>query len=557
MTATTTQIQRKGGAPNTAAPAPFFPAAPVPSATTAQAIAAQAGQGETLPETLQQELAPHYQVPLDEVRLHTGDAAAGLSAQLQAKAFATGRDIYFGAGAYQPHTSEGKHLLAHELTHVQQQASGQAAGTIQRQPAAAPAPAAPTPAPGYPAGYNMTDTQRDAEHLRDMRDLTLNIMLSGELVTLAREMQTRLDAHTTPDVLQFELARSLLTIESKLTSRAAEYMLMKRTETIFGEQDDIATALGSPDAPLWGIEGFLGEPFDSHHSAWRDMVQNGVRFREPGSQKTLADRNPKLSTRLRNGAKTPAATEYRLAPYAASLFSRGPSDLKAIDPNDVSQDQLSDCYFLASVAAVAQTHPDSLANLIHDNGDGTYNVTLYVNGDKLTTSSPKMVKVYPDVPTNAEGRQKYANIQSGNEVEIWVQLLEKAFATLRGSYARLDTGGEAHEGMFALTGKKGKYYSNPSLSIADIRTRIQEALSNNWPIVAGTPSGKHPLRVSYDIANWHMYYIIGFKMMDDNMLEMGNPWGTGNLTGDEAVPLNVFKQAFHGFTVLRDYTGTP
>ncbi|MGF6778289.1 DUF4157 domain-containing protein [Paraburkholderia sp. GAS334] len=55
------------------------------------------------------------------VRLHTDAHADGLSRSLSARAFTTGRDVFFRHGEYSPGTSSGRELLAHELTHVVQQ----------------------------------------------------------------------------------------------------------------------------------------------------------------------------------------------------------------------------------------------------------------------------------------------------------------------------------------------------------------------------------------------------------------------------------------------------
>ena len=63
------------------------------------------------------------------MRIHTGREAAGLSSQIQAKAFTHGNDIYFNSGEYNPNSSTGKSLLAHELTHTIQQG----AAPVQRQ----------------------------------------------------------------------------------------------------------------------------------------------------------------------------------------------------------------------------------------------------------------------------------------------------------------------------------------------------------------------------------------------------------------------------------------
>ena len=61
---------------------------------------------------------------LRAVRVHTGNEAANLNRQVSAQAFTHGQDIYMGEGKYDPGSTAGKRLLAHELTHVVQQTSG-------------------------------------------------------------------------------------------------------------------------------------------------------------------------------------------------------------------------------------------------------------------------------------------------------------------------------------------------------------------------------------------------------------------------------------------------
>lgn len=77
-----------------------------------------------LPETVRSEFAPMIGSDLRGVRLHTGDVAATTASALGADAFTLGRDIFFGQGKYDLRTPQGRALLAHELTHVRQQASG-------------------------------------------------------------------------------------------------------------------------------------------------------------------------------------------------------------------------------------------------------------------------------------------------------------------------------------------------------------------------------------------------------------------------------------------------
>lgn len=55
------------------------------------------------------------------VRVHTDARAADSARAVNAYAYTVGQDVVFGAGRYEPATSAGKRLLAHELTHVVQQ----------------------------------------------------------------------------------------------------------------------------------------------------------------------------------------------------------------------------------------------------------------------------------------------------------------------------------------------------------------------------------------------------------------------------------------------------
>jgi hypothetical protein len=59
------------------------------------------------------------------VRLHTDADAVQMNREVNAYAFTHGRDVYFNEGTFNPSSREGKHLLAHELTHTLQQGGNQ------------------------------------------------------------------------------------------------------------------------------------------------------------------------------------------------------------------------------------------------------------------------------------------------------------------------------------------------------------------------------------------------------------------------------------------------
>jgi hypothetical protein len=91
------------------------------------------GSGNPLPKVTRNFMERAFSTDFAKVRIHTGSEAAKMSQGISAKAFTHGSDIYFNQGQYDPHSPAGKHLLAHELTHVVQQGDGVAPKLIQRK----------------------------------------------------------------------------------------------------------------------------------------------------------------------------------------------------------------------------------------------------------------------------------------------------------------------------------------------------------------------------------------------------------------------------------------
>ncbi|MDC8004946.1 DUF4157 domain-containing protein [Aureisphaera galaxeae] len=89
------------------------------------------GGGSAMDTDTQTEMSQKFGTNFGDVRIHTDQSSIQMNRQLGAKAFTVGNDIYFNQGQYSPNNQQGKHLLAHELTHVVQQRGIQ---QIQRTP---------------------------------------------------------------------------------------------------------------------------------------------------------------------------------------------------------------------------------------------------------------------------------------------------------------------------------------------------------------------------------------------------------------------------------------
>jgi hypothetical protein len=93
------------------------------------------GGGLALDTGTQRQMESAFGVNFGGVRIHTGAESHSLNRAVSAVAFTTGSDIFFRDGAYDPGSSGGRELLAHELTHVVQQGgSAPLLGTAQRFP---------------------------------------------------------------------------------------------------------------------------------------------------------------------------------------------------------------------------------------------------------------------------------------------------------------------------------------------------------------------------------------------------------------------------------------
>lgn len=77
--------------------------------------------GTPLEPALRHDMEQRFGCDLSWVRVHSGAAAEQSARDVAARAYTVGHHIVFGAGRFAPATREGRHLVAHELTHVLQQ----------------------------------------------------------------------------------------------------------------------------------------------------------------------------------------------------------------------------------------------------------------------------------------------------------------------------------------------------------------------------------------------------------------------------------------------------
>jgi hypothetical protein len=113
-----------------------------PAVTAAVRALPTGDSGAPLPPSVRAFFEPRFGHSFAQVRVHTDTRAGATARSAAAAAFTIGDHIWFADGRYAPDSTDGRRLLAHELTHVVQQHGG------TPQPAASPA----LPQIGHAAG---------------------------------------------------------------------------------------------------------------------------------------------------------------------------------------------------------------------------------------------------------------------------------------------------------------------------------------------------------------------------------------------------------------------
>lgn len=230
------------------------------------------------------------------------------------------------------------------------------------------------------------------------------------------------------------------------------------------------------------------------------------------------------------------------------FFKDQPRVFEKIDPNDILQGGLGDCYFLAAIASIA-SKPHRLERIFltkEYNREGIYVVALCING------------VWEDVvlddrfPCKRYSRKIAFNTSKNDE--LWVMLLEKAWAKIHGGYLNI-AAGLTREALRDLTGASAKTFFT-----AEGKDRLWsvmiESYNKDYVLTAGSDNlnyGSDAYISKIGIAGSHAYSVLGtFEILNvggrlqmlpyedrnkyhpsqlERVVKMRNPWGTGEWKG--------------------------
>ena len=230
----------------------------------------------------------------------------------------------------------------------------------------------------------------------------------------------------------------------------------------------------------------------------------------------------------------------------------GPGDTSGVDPDDVSQGQLGDCYLISSMAAIAARDPHALEKIIHQNKDGSYTVTFQEKNDHPfwqfweSDWKEKKITVTGQFPVK-DGQPVFAQpgdpTKSGQE--LWPMIIEKAYAQYRGGYPEIGKGGWMDGPLELMTGEGSKGYDQ-NVSWDDLET----SWKNGDAMTAGTlgedDAKNNPLYqdggpLETPLVADHAYYVVGVDSAN-HTVTLKNPWGWGD--GTFTLTYDQYKSAF-------------
>ncbi len=106
----------------------------MPKSLTASIQHLRSSGGQPLSAGARDFFESRFGADLSAIRVHANSRAAAAARSAGASAFTVGGDVMFGAGEYQPNTSTGRRLLAHELTHAIQQSQSSKPMVLRSSP---------------------------------------------------------------------------------------------------------------------------------------------------------------------------------------------------------------------------------------------------------------------------------------------------------------------------------------------------------------------------------------------------------------------------------------
>ena len=201
-----------------------------------------------------------------------------------------------------------------------------------------------------------------------------------------------------------------------------------------------------------------------------------------------------------------------------------------IGPTDVKQGILGDCYFICAIAAVAEFKERIRRNILtKDNPSSTvHSVALNICG----IFEEVVIDGY--IPYSAAYKAA-AFTKSSQSQDVWVMLIEKAWAKVHGGYLNIESG-YVYEALSALTGAPCYTYYVNDKTVEDNWKQMLDGEKRNYIMCCSSKnfnkSGNDSLDATSGLCPNHAYTVLSAHEVNaggqvERLVKMRNPWGRG------------------------------
>ena len=203
--------------------------------------------------------------------------------------------------------------------------------------------------------------------------------------------------------------------------------------------------------------------------------------------------------------------------------------------DDIQQGNIGDCYFLSAVGSLCDPKFELINSLFHikeKTEENVYGIYFFIDGRW------KLVLVddyFPYKTKKCVVKELFFSCSFQNE--IWVSLLEKAWAKLNGCFARIGCGGYCYEAFDVLT----EAYTEHIFIDKNKEDEIWEKMENakeKYAMAAGTHAKSNYLDLDeVGLISGHGYtvikpLVIEVKKEKVKLVQLKNPWGNQEFNGE-------------------------
>ena len=208
--------------------------------------------------------------------------------------------------------------------------------------------------------------------------------------------------------------------------------------------------------------------------------------------------------------------------HASEIFGRGYSVIiNGISLNDIFQGRLNNSYFLSSISAICE-RPNRIYRILLTQSyshEGIYAIAL--NYCRVW----RKVHIDSYFPTAFSDHLYCARTP---DAELWVMILEKAYAKLHKGYWNIGHSGFAHNALKDLTGAPAEEIDMTE-DKEELWSSLMEADGNDYIMVTRTKKRSEDVK---GLVGGHDYTLIGVHVINgEKVVELRNPYGEGEWEG--------------------------